>query len=70
MEVSSTSTRPERQWRSFEAVEFATLEWVLWFNTRRLLGPIGYMPPAEAEERHHALLQQGMVAGLTPNGLR
>lgn len=39
-------------WRSFEAVEFATLEWVDWFNTRRLLEPIGNMPPAEAEARY------------------
>ena len=36
-------------WRSFEAVEFATLEWVDWFNNRRLLEPIGNIPPAEAE---------------------
>ena len=42
------------QWRSFEAVEFATLEWVDWFNHRRLLEPIGNMPPAEAEARHYA----------------
>jgi transposase InsO family protein len=33
-------------WRSFEAVEFATLEWVDWFNNRRLLAPIGYSPSA------------------------
>jgi putative transposase len=36
-------------WRSLEAVEFATLEWVDWFNNRRLLEPIGNVPPAEAE---------------------
>ncbi len=35
-------------WRSFEEVEFATLEWVDWFNNRRLLEPIGNLPPAEA----------------------
>jgi putative transposase len=35
--------------RSREAVEFATLAWVDWFNTRRLLAPIGYIPPAEDE---------------------
>src|SRR3954468_2193043 len=40
-------------WRSFEAVEFATLEWVDWFNHRRLLEPIGNVPPAEAEERYY-----------------
>ena len=37
-------------WRAFEAVEFATLEWVDWFNNRRLLEPIGNIPPAEAEK--------------------
>jgi putative transposase len=41
-------------WRSFEAVEFATLEWVDWFNNRRLLEPIGNIPPAEAEARFYA----------------
>lgn len=39
-------------WRHLEAVEFATLEWVDWFNTRRLLEPIGYVPPAEYEARY------------------
>ena len=39
-------------WRSLEAVEFATLEWVDWFNNRRLLEPIGNIPPAEAEARY------------------
>ena len=49
-------------WRSFEAVEFATLEWVDWFNTRRLLEPIGNIPPAEAEERYYAMLEQSAMA--------
>jgi len=49
-------------WRSFEAVEFATLEWVSWFNQRRLLEPIGNIPPAEAEERYYAMLQQPAMA--------
>ena len=40
-------------WRSCEAVEFATLEWVNWFNTRRLLGLIGHVPSAEAEARYY-----------------
>ena len=43
-------------WRSFEAVELATLEWVDWFNHRRLLEPIGNIPPAEAEERYYAMM--------------
>jgi transposase InsO family protein len=41
-------------WRTVEDVEFATLEWVDWFNTRRLLEPIGYVPPAEYEAAYHA----------------
>jgi transposase InsO family protein len=46
-------------WRRLEAVEFATLDWVDWFNTRRLLEPIGYLPPAEYEARYD---QQAAVA--------
>ena len=45
-------------WRSFEAVAFATLEWVDWFNNRRLLEPIGNIPPAKAEARYYAMLEQ------------
>ena len=41
--------RPNGPWRSLEEVEFATLEWVDWFNNRRLLQPIGDIPPAEFE---------------------
>jgi putative transposase len=44
-------------WHSFDAVEFATLEWVDWFNHRRLMGPIGNIPPAEAEQRYYASLE-------------
>ena len=49
-------------WRSFEAVEFATLEWVDWFNHRRLLESIGNIPPAEAEERYYAMLDDVPMA--------
>jgi putative transposase len=50
-------------WRSFEAVEFATLEWLDWFNHRRLLQPIGNVPPAEAEARYFAQTEvQALVA--------
>ena len=49
-------------WRSFEAVEFATLEWVDWFNNRRLLEPIGNIPPAEAEGHYYAMLKQPAMA--------
>ena len=52
-------------WRNFEAVEFATLEWVDWFNNRRLLEPIGNIPPAEAEERFYASLEQPAMAACT-----
>jgi len=46
-------------WRSLDAVEFATLEWVDWFNHRRLLEPIGYVPPAEYEAHYY---EQAAVA--------
>lgn len=49
-------------WCSLEAVEFATLEWVHWFNHRRLLGPIGHVPPAEAEAHFHAQLENTAMA--------
>ncbi len=49
-------------WRSFEAVEFATLEWTDWFNNRRLLEPIGNIPPAEAEHRYYAMLANVVMA--------
>jgi transposase InsO family protein len=39
-------------WKTREAVEIATLEWVSWFNHHRLLEPIGYIPPAEAEANY------------------
>ncbi|TDX30571.1 integrase-like protein [Rhodovulum visakhapatnamense] len=44
-------------WRSLEAVEYATLKWVDWFNNRRLLEPIGNIPPAEAEANLYAALE-------------
>jgi transposase InsO family protein len=46
-------------WRMLEAVEFAVLAWVDWFNTRRLLEPLGYVPPAEYEARYY---EQAKVA--------
>jgi putative transposase len=57
-------------WRHLEAVEFATLTWVDWFNTRRLLEPIGYVPPAEYEARYYehlrrpATIEDGVAAGI------
>ena len=40
-------------WRGFDDVEYATLEWVAWFNNQRLLEPLGYLPPAEYEAQYH-----------------
>lgn len=42
-----------RTWKTCEAVELATLEWVDWFNHRRLLEPIGYVLPAQAEANYY-----------------
>ncbi len=49
-------------WRSFDAVEYATLEWVDWFNNRRPLEPIGSIPPAEAEANYYAALESSDMA--------
>ena len=43
-------------WKSADAVEWETLKWVDWFNNRRLLEPIGYVTPTEAEEAFYANL--------------
>lgn len=48
-------------WKSREAVEIATLEWVAWFNNHRLLEPIGYIPPAEAEANYYRRLTDRTV---------
>jgi len=49
-------------WKTKAAVELATLEWVAWFNTQRLLEPIGYIPPAEAEANYYRQLAEQPVA--------
>ena len=50
-------------WKTRESVELATLEWVSWFNHHRLLEPIGYIPPAEAEANYYRrLTEQAMSA--------
>jgi putative transposase len=46
--------RPRGPWRNIDAVEFAVLEWVDWFNNRRLLEPLDYVPPAEYEVAFHS----------------
>ena len=53
----------QRSWPGASAVEMATLRWVDWFNKHRLFGPIGYIPPAEAEANYYAALENlDMVA--------
>ncbi len=44
-------------WKTKASVELATLNWVSWYNRQRLLGPIGDIPPAEAEQRYHERLE-------------
>lgn len=49
--------RRQRSWPSASALEMATLRWVEWFNNKRLFGPIGHIPPAEAEANSYAALE-------------
>jgi transposase InsO family protein len=49
-------------WKTREAVELATLEWVSWFNHHRLLQPIGYIPPAEAEANYYQQLASQAIS--------
>ena len=51
-------------WRTLEQVEFATLEWVDWFNNRRLLEPIGNIPPVEFEQLYYHQMSPAKVVGL------
>jgi len=54
---------PRGPWRTLDAVEYATLEWVDWFNNRRLLESLGHVPPAEYEQAYHRLTEaQAMAA--------
>lgn len=52
-------------WRTFDDVEYATLEWVAWFNTQRLMVPLGYLPPAEFEEQYG----RAQAAQTEPSGI-
>ncbi len=51
-----------RTWKTREAVELATLTWVSWFNNHRLMGPLGYIPPAEAEANYCRQLAEQSAA--------
>ncbi|MGH8527517.1 MAG: hypothetical protein ACREXY_25900 [Gammaproteobacteria bacterium] len=73
--VSSQTNRPHfnlrvSHQRSQLAVEYATLEWVDWFNHRRLLEPIGDMPPVEFEAGYHQKEGHSYIAGLQTESLR
>jgi transposase InsO family protein len=58
--------RQRGPWRSLEDVEFATLEWVWWFNHHRLLESIGHIPPVEHEEAYYrSQTEQPVLATLT-----
>ena len=51
-------------WKDLDQVEYATLEYVDWFNHRRLLEPIGDIPPAEKEANYHQQQERVQLAGL------
>jgi transposase InsO family protein len=53
---------PRGPWRTLDAVEYATLEWVDWFNNRRLLESLGHVPPAEYEQAYHRLTEAQVMA--------
>ena len=62
---------PNGPWRNVDEVEFATLEWVDWFNHRRLLEPIGNVPPAEFEKMYYEDQKRPATeAGLNQTSLR
>ena len=54
--------RQQGPWRNIEAVEFATLEWVDWFNNRRIMESIGNVPPAELEAEYYEQQGSAMAA--------
>jgi putative transposase len=62
--------RHEGPWRNLDAVEFATLEWVDWFNHTRLFEPIGYVPPAEFEEEYYRKTASEVDRALKQTSLR
>jgi putative transposase len=57
-------------WKGLDEVEYATLEWVDWFNHRRLLEPIGHVPPAEFEATYRRKQTPGSIDGLKQPSLR
>ncbi len=62
--------RQRGPWKGIDVVEYATLEWVDWFNHRRLLEPIGYVPPAEFEAAYDRKEVPDYTPGLKEPSLR
>ena len=62
--------RQRGPWRNLDQVEYATLEYVDWFNHRRLLEPIGHIPPTEKEANYYREHTPAPLAGLKQNALR
>ena len=54
--------RRRSSWKTIDDVEMQTLNWVDWFNNRRLLEPIGYITPAEAENNYYAIMDSFKMA--------
>ena len=61
--------RRQGPWKNLDDVEYATLEWVDWFNHRRILEPIGNIPPAEKEANHYRQTRPAEPARLTQPSL-
>lgn len=57
-------------WMGLEDVEYATLEWVAWYNTQRLMEPLGYVPPADHEAQYHPTQADHAAGGLNQLSLR
>jgi putative transposase len=68
--VQDRTDPPARPWKGIDQVEYATLEWVDWFNHRRLLEPIGHVPPAELEAASWRREAPGSIEGLKQPSLR
>ena len=59
--VKAEVIRLRGPWRSLEDVEIAVLEWVWWFNHKRLLEPLGYLPPAEYEQAYYGHFEEHLL---------
>jgi transposase InsO family protein len=62
LETAEAGVDAGGSWCNIDEVEYATLEWVDWFNNRRLLEPIGDIPPAEYEAMYYQNRDQAMAA--------